>query len=67
MHESGLGEASKKGVLAQIDAAKDDPSPGKVQKVLDALKSAGAIADAGKALLPYATALATAAGLSLGT
>jgi hypothetical protein len=63
LHESELDEGIKKGALDKVSAAKEDPSPNKVQRAVDAIKGAGAIAEAGMALAPYAAAIASAAGL----
>lgn len=62
VHESALEEGVKKEVLAQITAAKAEPTPGRLQTVIDTLSRVGAIAEAGTALAPYAESLAKAAG-----
>lgn len=67
LHESeGLPEDKKKDALTHVAAAKEDPSPSKVGKVIDFIGHLGTLAEAGTALAPYATALGTALGGALG-
>lgn len=64
LHGSSLGPAEKGQALEYVKSAKDDPSPGKIGKVVEFIGHLGSIAEAGTALAPYATALGAVIGLS---
>lgn len=61
---ANISEALKHETLAQIVQVRRDPSPGKLKKLIDKVRSLTALAEAGAALAPYAEALAAAAGFS---
>ena len=60
--ETALPEGKKQEALAVVSAAKADPSPSKIGKVVEFIGHLGTLAEAGTALAPYAVALATALG-----
>lgn len=65
---SMLGKADQDAVLGAIEAAKNDTSPGKVQKAINALDNVGKIVGAGVALAPVLTPImgAISSALCLG-
>lgn len=67
LHGFGVAEEIKREALTQIEAAKADPSPGKVASAIKALEKVESLATAGvkagTALAPIAMALGKVAGL----
>lgn len=63
---SSLGKPDRDAALGAIEAAKNDPTPGKVQKAISALDNVGKIAGAGVALAPVLTPIMGAISSALG-
>ncbi|RXF73541.1 hypothetical protein [Hansschlegelia zhihuaiae] len=60
---TALPEDKKREALSYVTAAKADPSPSNVGKVIEFIGHLGTLAEAGTALAPYAAALGNAIGL----
>ncbi len=63
---AGLPQEGIRDALAHISKAKEDPSPSKIGKVIEIVGQLGTMAEVGSALAPYAAALGTALGKTLG-
>lgn len=63
LHDTEMDHEQKSKALAHVKAAKEDPSPGKISKVVEFIGSLGNLAEAGSALAPYVAALGGIIGL----
>ena len=63
---SSLSKSDRYSALGAIEAAKNDPTPGKVKKAVDALDSMGKIVGAGVALAPVLAPIMGAISSALG-
>ncbi len=60
---TGLPDDKRREALSHVEDAKANPSPSKIGKVVETIGHLGRLAEAGKALAPYASALGTLVGL----
>ena len=64
LHASELDPVEKQRVLSRVQEAKDAPSHGTVSNVVELIGHLGTLAEAGRALAPYAVALGALMGIS---
>ncbi|TGD99755.1 hypothetical protein [Methylobacterium nonmethylotrophicum] len=64
VHGSELNAEQKSTALEHVNAAKADPTPVKIGKVIEYAGHLGTVVEAGKTLAPYAMALGSLIGLS---
>lgn len=63
VRDSDIDDDKKKQALTHVAEAKRDPSPPKVEKIIEFIGHLGTLGEAGLALAPYARALGSALGL----
>lgn len=66
LHDSALEPEQKRRALEHVREAKNDPSPGKIGKIVEYIGHLGKVAEAGKALAPYVASLGAALGWPVG-